>query len=228
MAQSSWMTRQSVRELDRRAIDEFHLAGIVLMENAGRGVVDVLLQSGLTGPVVVCVGKGNNGGDGLVVARHLDNRGLPVRVLLFCDPSVMRGDALRNLQVLQASAIPWRGVDAAESVERIMVELSSAEWIVDGLLGTGTRGEIRPPLVAGIQAINRAQRRVLAIDLPSGLDCDTGQPLNACVRAERTATLVAAKQGFQSAGAGDWTGEVHVVDIGVPRKLLETHDWRQA
>lgn len=228
MVQRSWMTSRSVRELDRRAIEEFHLAGIVLMENAGRGVVDVLLQSGVTGPVVVCAGKGNNGGDGLVVARHLDNRGLRVGVLLFCDPSVMRGDALRNLQVLQAAAIPLRVVDSDATVGRSMPELASAEWVVDGLLGTGTRGEIRPPLVAAIDDINRAQRRVLAIDVPSGLDCDTGQPLNACVRAERTATLVAAKQGFQAASASEWTGEVHVVDIGVPRRCLETHDWQQA
>ncbi|MEO1999727.1 MAG: NAD(P)H-hydrate epimerase [Planctomycetaceae bacterium] len=214
-----------MRELDRRAIDEFGMAGVVLMENAGRGVCDILVQASVTGPVVICAGKGNNGGDGLVLARHLDNRGVPVSVLLCCDPTTLRGDALCNYQILHAASVPIRVVAADEMSRGRLPELNSAEWVVDAVLGTGTVGDIREPFVAVIDAINAATGHVLAIDLPSGMDCDTGRSLNACVRADRTATLVAAKLGFRDPISREWTGEVHVVDIGIPRRLLETHVW---
>ena len=227
MQHRRWIARRSVRELDQRAVDEFGLAGIVLMENAGRGVCDVLTQGGSIGPVVVCAGKGNNGGDGLVVARHLDNRGLPVHVLLCCDPATMSSDARINYQILQAACVPMSVVsrEGLDADQRTVV--NQAQWLVDAILGTGTQGEIRQPLVAVIEAINSAPGRVLSIDVPSGMDCDSGRPLNACVRADRTATLVAAKLGFRDADSVNWTGEVHIVDIGIPRKLLETHDWEQ-
>jgi NAD(P)H-hydrate epimerase len=215
------LTRREVREIDERAIREFAMPGILLMENAGRGAADLLLRLGVRGPVVICAGKGNNGGDGFVIARHLENSGLKVRVLLFCDPAELRGDAATNYGIIIAAGTPLRIFSGSVSLDELEGELKAAEWIVDALLGTGTQGEIREPYATVIEAINRAATRVLAIDLPSGLDCDTGLPLGPCVRAAHTATFVARKAGFDAPRAADWTGEVHVIGIGVPRVLLD-------
>lgn len=213
-------TRDEVREIDRRAIEEFGLPGIVLMENAGRGCVDLLLAAGVRGPVVICCGRGNNGGDGYVIARHLENAGRDVRVLLFASEEQVTGDAGVNLHVLRAAGTPIQVIPDPSSAEELDRLLGHAEWIVDALLGTGTRGEIREPFAGVIEAVNRAGNRVFAVDLPSGLDCDRGEPLGPCVRAELTGTFVGWKRGFQNPAALEFTGAVHTVDIGVPRHLL--------
>src|SRR5215813_6436727 len=101
-----YLTREQARTLDRRAMEELGIPGIVLMENAGRGMAELLRTLGIGGPVVVCCGKGNNGGDGFVIARHLDNAGVGVRVLLFADPAGLTGDAAINCHIVQRSAIP--------------------------------------------------------------------------------------------------------------------------
>ena len=216
-----FLTRDQVRAIDRRAIDEFGVPGAVLMENAGRGAADVLLSLGARGPVVVCCGKGNNGGDGFVIARHLDNRGVPGRVLLFARPEGLTGDAALNHGILRKSGVPI-DVRAGPAVdaEALRQELAAAEWVVDALFGTGLAGAVRPPFDQVIAAINASGAKVLAVDIPSGLDCDTGQPLGPTVRAEHTATMAALKKGFADPAAKEWVGEVHVIDIGVPRVLL--------
>jgi NAD(P)H-hydrate epimerase len=214
------LTRDEVREVDRRAIEELGLPGIVLMENAGRGAAELLIELGIDGPVIVVAGKGNNGGDGFVIARHLEIYGFEVRVLLFADPHELAGDALTNYRVLCAAGTPIRycaGADSAVWKD----ELPLGSWIVDALLGTGTRGAVRQPFSGVIEQVNASGVRVLAVDLPSGLDCDTGEPLGPCVRAAHTATFVAPKRGFDAPGAAAFTSRVHVIDIGVPRCLLE-------
>lgn len=216
----NFLTRDQVRDVDRRAVEVYGLPSIVLMENAGRGCAELLLRLGVQGRVAICCGRGNNGGDGFVIARHLENAGVEVQVLLFADPAAAEGDAAVNLRVLQAAQTPLRVFPDAPDVAVLEEQLSTAEWIVDALLGTGTRGEVREPFGTIIEAVNRAQKKVLAVDLPSGLDCDAGRPLGPCVRADHTASFVARKQGFDAAEAAEFTGRVHVVDIGVPRRLL--------
>src|SRR5947208_6172474 len=164
------ITRNQVRELDRRAIEEFGVPGVVLMENAGRGAAEVLLRLGVTGRVVVCCGKGNNGGDGFVIARHLDNHGVAVRVLYFGKPEALTGDAAINFEIVRRSGLPLTVF--SETVPAL--DLADAEWVVDALLGTGVTGPARPPLDRVIAAINAGGAKVLAVDVPSGLDCDTG------------------------------------------------------
>ncbi len=224
------MSRDEVRDVDRRAIEEFGLPGIVLMENAGRGCVDLLMQLGVTGRVVICAGKGNNAGDGFVIARHLEITGLTVEVLLFCDPSELKGDALVNYCVIEAAGTPIRVFGSDVNCDGLDQLFSGVQWIVDALLGTGTRGQIREPFATLIGSINRADARVLAVDLPSGMDCDTGLPQLAagtetpepgqlsecCVRADHTATFVARKLGFDTPAAAEFIGTVHVISIGVP------------
>lgn len=216
------LSRAEVRDIDRRAIAEFGMPGIVLMENAGRGAAELMVQIGIHGPIAVCAGKGNNGGDGFVIARHLENRGYEVRVSLFADPASLEGDAATNFNMLRAANTPIFDFHSAANRKTIASQLGQCDWIVDALLGTGMHGTVREPFVAAIEIINAAGTRVLAVDLPSGLDCDTGQPLGACVKADHTATFVARKLGFDAPDAARWTGEVHVIDIGVPRSL-----WRQ-
>jgi NAD(P)H-hydrate epimerase len=215
------ITRDQARELDRRAVDEYHMPSALLMENAGRGTVDVLESLGIHGPVVVCAGAGNNGGDGFVIARRLDLRGYQVRVLLLADPARLTPDAALNYRILEASGISIERPPAGDLPDWLSVRLAGADWIVDALLGTGARGEPRPPLDAAIDAINAAGRKVLAVDLPSGLDCDTGQAARHTIRAAHTCTFVAPKPGFAAPGASQYVGQVHTVDIGAPRRLVE-------
>ncbi len=208
------LNRNQVRELDRRAVADYGLSGLVLMENAGRGVADVLGRLGASGPIVICCGKGNNGGDGFVVARHLDLRRTPVKVLLFADPAELTGDAAANYAVLAKCGVPIEIFREPVDGVRLEAELSAAEWIVDGLLGTGASGSPRPPFNQAVDCINASGKPVLAIDLPSGLDCDTGLPGEPTIRAAHTCTFVAPKPGFFVAGADRCTGQLHVLDIG--------------
>ena len=215
------MSREQVRNVDRRAMEEFGLSGLALMENAGRGAADWLLSEGIEGRVAICCGKGNNAGDGFVIARHLEAAGVDVEVLLFTDPIELSGDAETNFAVLEKAGTPVTGaIDLEEAA--IKNRLQASEWVVDALLGTGITGEVREPFASAIRSINACGKPVLAIDLPSGMDCDTGQPLGECVRATRTATFVARKLGFDGEGADSLTGLVKVFPIGVPRQLLDS------
>jgi NAD(P)H-hydrate epimerase len=216
-----FLSREQVRAIDRRAIEEFGVPGAVLMENAGRGAAEVLLSQGARGPVVVCCGKGNNGGDGFVIARHLDNRAVPVRVLLFAKPEELTGDAALNYEIVRRSGIPVdvRGGKPVDD-DGLRRELASAEWVVDALFGTGLAGAVRPPFDTVIAAMNASGAKLLAVDIPSGLDSDTGRPLGATVRAQHTVTFVAPKTGFAQPAAREWVGEVHVADIGAPQAAL--------
>ncbi|QDU28741.1 Bifunctional NAD(P)H-hydrate repair enzyme Nnr [Anatilimnocola aggregata] len=214
------LSRDQVRDVDRRAIAEFGITGLVLMENAGRGCVNALLAAGCRGPVVICCGKGNNGGDGFVIARHLDAAGIAVRLLLLADPAELQGDALANYQIAAKSRLMIRIINGQVTGADLDLALQGAEWIVDALLGTGATGNPKPPYSSLIQRMNLSSARVLAVDLPSGLDCDTGRPAEPTIRADQTCTFVAAKKGFENPAASEYLGAVQVVEIGVPRCLL--------
>lgn len=216
------LSRAEVRAVDRRAIEEYGVPGAVLMENAGRGATELLCALGVEGLVTICCGKGNNGGDGFVMARHLDNREVPVRVLLFAKPEDLAGDAAINYGIIARSGLPLDVRVQPPDRESLTRELAGSEWIVDALFGTGLSGPVRPPFDEIIAAINASGAHVFAVDIPSGLDCDTGQPLGSTVKAEHTATFVALKKGFAEPAAREWLGQVQVIDIGAPRTLLES------
>jgi NAD(P)H-hydrate epimerase len=215
------LTREQSRRVDKTAQDEFGFSGLVLMENAGRGVADVLCRLGIAAPVVVCCGKGNNAGDGFVIARHLDLRGHAVRALLWAEPKELAGDAAANFAILTKTDVPIEVFGNTEDAAGLSASLGGAAWIVDALLGTGARGEPRPPLAGVIDRLNAAAAPKLAVDLPSGLDCDTGEPAAHTIRAAETCTFVASKIGFAAPQAAPYLGRVHVLDIGVPRKLID-------
>ena len=228
------LTRAQSRAIDRWATETLGIPGIVLMENAGRGVVDVLLDADpalvldrtgadrdAPGRVAILCGKGNNAGDGFVIARHLDIRGVPVRVFLLASPAELVGDARVNYEILAQADLPLVDLsccqDLAAALDR---QAGAATWLVDALLGTGARGAPREPLGTAIEWMAGRAARRLAVDLPSGLDCDTGQPARPTVRADITCTFVAAKAGFRTATAKPLLGQVHVVSIGIPPKWL--------
>jgi NAD(P)H-hydrate epimerase len=213
------LSRNQIREVDRRAIEHYGMSGLVLMENAGRGCTDQLCALGINGPLVICCGRGNNGGDGFVVARHADLRGFEVRLLLFCDPDSIAGDAAANLAILRHCDVTITVLEHATESE-LGPLLRGADWVVDALLGTGARGEPRPPMDMVIRQLNRCSAKRLAVDVPSGLDCDTGQPASATFRADHTCTFVAAKSGFETEQARPYLGQVHVLDIGTPKRLI--------
>lgn len=217
----SALNRNQLREIDRRAIDDYGIPGVVLMENAGRGVADLLFRLGIAGPVAVCCGKGNNAGDGFVLARHLDLRRAAVTVLIWADPAELVGDAGTNYRILTKTDVPIDVFGRRHDATRLAEHLVGAAWIVDALLGTGATGEPRPPLDAVIDQLNASPAPKLAVDLPSGLDCETGTAARHTIRARHTCTFVAPKKGFLAHGASQYTGTVHVLDIGVPQKLID-------
>ena len=214
------LTCEQVRQVDRLAIDELGMSGLVLMENAGRGIVELLMREQATGRALICCGRGNNAGDGFVIARHLDLRGWQVEVLCWVDPERLEGDARANYSLLQSTDVVVQIATGSEAME-FPAQDESVDWVIDALLGTGARGAPRPPLDRAIHAMNRLRARRLAVDLPSGLDADAGQPTDPTFRADWTCTFVAAKPGLLTAQAAPFVGQLHVIDIGVPRRLLQ-------
>lgn len=176
--------------------------------------------------VLILAGPGNNGGDGGVVARHLDAWGFPVRVIWFNPSRERSGDVGTQWNILERSGIQqcdwFDTADTANEVDRaqLAASLAQADWLVDGIFGTGLSRPVQDPFKCIIELINESGKPIFALDLPSGLDADTGQPLSVAVRAQATATFVAAKKGFEAAGAGSYTGNIAVIDIGLPRCLL--------
>lgn len=228
MAKAPAMTRAQVRAVDRFAIETLGLPGGVLMENAGAGVVQTLLHRGARRVLIVC-GKGNNGGDGYVIARRLSNVGIPVLVASTTEDP-LTGDAAIHQNVWRQSVahdsdlasheaiVSWAN-QGSETLSRTIHEFTP-DWIVDAMLGTGARGAARSPVAEILPVLNQANARRLAVDLPSGMDCDSGMVAGKGLRADVTCTFVAEKHGFQHASPG-WLGEIVVIDIGVPASAIE-------
>ena len=212
------MTRDQVRAVDRWAIGTLGLPGLVLMENAGRGTADAAaaMTADLAGHrVAVLAGAGNNAGDGFVAARHLRLRGIDTDVYLLTSREKIRGDAQVNLDALQRLGGSLKDA-AGQSAEQLTECWRSYDLLVDALGGTGITGQLQGALAVAVSAANAADVPILAVDLPTGLDCDTGRADGPAIRAARTITFVARKIGFDGPGAADYTGQVVVADIGVP------------
>jgi len=211
------LTREQVREIDRRAVEDYHIPGIVLMENAARSAVGLalrLMNDHRASNVVIFCGGGNNGGDGLAIARHLHNAGVGVRVMLTVDPATYRGDALINWRIVESMKLP-----VEQAVPDVIKKVSNA-LIIDAIFGTGLTQRPRDPFPSIVAAVKTSGCPVLAIDVPSGLDCDTGRPFGPCIEAHSTITFVAQKAGFDY-NAGKYLGDCFVGDIGCPRELID-------
>lgn len=213
-------TAEQMREFDRRASEEFGVPSIVLMENAGRSVFEVVRDRlvDLNGKhVTIVAGRGNNGGDGFVVARHLREAGARVSVFLHGKPEDIRGDAKANLDILLESGVE---VPSITSSDEITAALADSHAVVDALFGTGLRGEVTGLPADVISAVNAAGKPVVAVDIPSGMDADTGEILGVCVDADCTVTFALPKIGLLTYPGAVRVGELIVADIGIPEHLF--------
>ena len=218
------MTRDQVREVDRRAIEEFGIPGVVLMENAGRAAAEVALkmlsESGGKSVLIAC-GTGNNGGDGWVIGRHLMNAGMSVAACLCGSEDRLTHDAAIHYGVTKKMGLNTISVSSADDLDEVRPTCERADLLIDALLGTGFRGEVRSPIAETIDLLNAAEVPILAVDVPSGLDSDTGESANATIRAQTTVTFVAEKTGFERPEARAYLGRVRVADIGVPHGIMD-------
>lgn len=217
-------SRFGLRRLDEEAIHRLRIPGVVLMENAAAAIQEAalrLMRERRLKNVLVLVGPGNNGGDGLAVARRLHNRKIPVSALLSFDFSEAVGEAQANVFMALGAGLGLPEFTVAAADEFLT---RGPALIIDALLGIGPTRAPRDPIRAMIAWVNRVPRpphAVLAVDLPSGLDCDTGAPLgDEPVRADLTITIAGMKRGFANPSAKDWTGPILVGDLCVPNELL--------
>lgn len=213
------LTREQVRRVDQICLDDFNLPGLLLMEHAALALLRVtreMLGNVAGKRVAIVCGGGNNGGDGYALARLLHLAGAEPTIFASKPTGELDGDAKTNADVCAAMQL---GVQPAEPEA---IAKFDCDLLVDGLLGTGLSEPPRDDAAAIILAMKRCTAPVLAIDVPSGLDCNTGKPLgepSACLRATTTCTFVAPKFGFIQ--AGQWTGKVEIGDIGCPAEAVE-------
>lgn len=210
-----------MRELDRRAIEECGIPSLLLMENAGRGVAELIFASYKGRRVSIFCGKGNNGGDGLVAARHLHNRGFQVQVFLFAEPSALKEDPALNYRIVSKMKIPLQVFAGKVSAAETASLLSRTDIVVDALLGVGLNAPVTGALAEAIDGMNQGAKNIVAVDIPSGLDADTGKVLGCAVKASITATLGLPKKGLFEGDGPVHSGKICVVDIGLPRELLQ-------
>ena len=215
------MSRDEVRAFDSWAINELGVPGVVLMENAGRSCAELIKEelAGVDGAkVCIFCGTGNNGGDGFVIARHLLNDKITVRVVICGEPSKIRGDAKINLGLLVGlgQSVEQLDLTAADLGSAVSRSAAGSDIIVDAIFGTGLQGELSEEYIRLIEAINGQEIPIVAVDIPSGLDCDTGKSLGAAIRADSTVTFVAVKKGLaENPESVRYTGDVYVASIGV-------------
>ncbi|MFT7486516.1 MAG: hydroxyethylthiazole kinase-like uncharacterized protein yjeF [Candidatus Paceibacteria bacterium] len=224
------LTRAQVRELDRYTISELGLPAVVLMENAGQALSHAMQQVlPLAAPLVVLCGRGNNGGDGYVLARCLFEKGYKPTLLETASPEELAPDAATFRGVTVALGLPRQRVLAGPGLDAWLGALPPQSAVVDALLGTGFQGSLREPLPALLTSVGQAAKRwgaqVLAVDVPSGLDVDSGQHGRECLAADITFTLAATKPGLFAEVAGDLCGRVVALPIGIP---AAAYQWVQS
>jgi len=213
------MTRQEIRAVDAWAINTLGVPGVVLMENAGRSCVELIKEKlAKTARPKVCIfcGTGNNGGDGYVIARGLVNSGFEIAVVICGLRDKIKGDAKINLDILERLGQRLEQLNLnADIAGQIKTFADGTDMIVDAVFGTGLSGQLSDEYKRLIEGINAQNKPVLAVDIPSGLDCDTGKPLGAAVKAKYTVTFVAAKKGFTEKASAEYIGQVFVASIGI-------------
>ncbi|MBN1493713.1 MAG: NAD(P)H-hydrate epimerase [Candidatus Omnitrophica bacterium] len=223
------VTSSEMKSLDNKAITVYGISGLVLMENAGRAIADVVQkivaekhrgEDVLLQRVLVVAGTGNNGGDGFVAARHLHNRGLNVKVLLVGEISKLKGDALNNWGIISTMNINSYQVNHI-STEQCLALLAGCDCIIDALIGIGLQDKVSGIPERIITYINERDVPVIAADVPSGIDADTGEVHGIAVKAHTTVTMGAVKCGLLNEVARAYVGDLIVADISLPRELLE-------
>ena len=219
------VTAHEMRQIDQQTIEQIGLPGVVLMEHAGSAVVRAIHQHfPECRQVAIVVGKGNNGGDGLVIARQLALAGQPIQIFLVSSPESFAGDALTNLQIAQNLDLPITPILSAVALKEQKSQIASADLIVDSIFGTGLRGGVHGFIGDVIECLNETEKPVVAIDLPSGLSADTGIAEGACIEATYTVTMGLPKRGNLIHPGADLTGQLEVADIGFPSSVIDAQN----
>jgi NAD(P)H-hydrate epimerase len=212
-----YVTAEEMRKMDDVTIHEFHVDVLTLMENAGRATATLgkqMLHGKPFGKPIAClVGGGNNGGDGMVAARHLANWGADINVIVGTTKDRMKDVPLRQLQVLEKMGISILSED---------YNLRHYDLLIDGLIGYGLEGNPRNKVATMIKDANASGRPILALDLPSGMNATTGEVYNPCIKATATLTLAMPKTGFLARNASQWVGDLYLADISIPKKVYRS------
>lgn len=214
---------KEMRELERIAIEEYQIPSIVLMENAARQTTELIASrlGDLQGKrILIFAGKGNNGGDGLAIARYMTNRGAAVRVLFFGNPEANQGDAKVNRQIVEAMKIEVIAVNGKRDLERIRQSISVADCLVDAMLGIGFAGELHDGMYRITETMNESGKYIVAVDVPTGVQADSGAVAQGAVRAHDTITFGACKLGLVLYPGASHCGKITVASIGIPESLI--------
>ena len=206
-------------EIDRETIETVGIPGIVLMENASRGVAEVIYREVKGSSVLVVCGRGNNGGDGLAAARHLYNLGYQVEVVLTASPEKLKGDARKNYETLSKLPVPVHVIESEERLIELYELLKESEIVVDALFGTGLSKPLTGFYADVVDLINRSNRTVVSVDIPSGLSADTGEVIGKHVVADYTVTFAFPKVAHVFPPACESCGKVFVADISIPEDV---------
>ncbi|MFH1045605.1 MAG: NAD(P)H-hydrate epimerase [Candidatus Omnitrophota bacterium] len=213
------VTASQMKKIDAMAIKRYGIPALILMENAGRSAAEeawkMLPRKGIRSVAVFC-GYGNNGGDGFVCARHLINKGVPVQVYLVGKKKESSAEARVNYQILGKMRQKFTLVNSIKVLGKLEKEIKKYQLIIDAIFGIGLKGELDSFYQELFRMLNASKLPVLALDIPSGLDADTGRPLGNAVRAARTLTFGLLKKGLTSKAAHKFTGKIRVGDISLP------------
>jgi len=225
---------QTIKDIDDAAAAEYHISKSVLMENAGRTVAMYISKTfeGNNSRICIFCGKGNNGGDGFVAARHLSLNGYKVNVVLIGEESEISGEALENLLALkstEATMLKLPQIYGTEELYRLEAMISGSDIIVDAILGTGFKGQLKTNISDVIRLINNAKIargkgiKVISVDVPTGLEADTGKISSECVHADATITFALVKRGMILYPGNTMCGQIVIDHIGIPKKIIDSH-----
>ena len=218
---------KQMREIDKRSIEEFGISEIVLMENAGRKIAEVVyrvLKTLTKKSICILSGSGNNGGDALVAARYLSNSGARVKVFLIGNKNHRTESLNIQMKTLRAMGVELQSLETDRAWERLQVTLRFSDAIVDGILGTGFTGQLRPSVLRLVRLVNSTNKPVIAIDIPTGVEADSGQVGEAAINANCTVALGLPKFGHFICPGASYVGELKIDDIGIPAQLLNLND----
>ncbi|MCK4244100.1 MAG: NAD(P)H-hydrate epimerase [Candidatus Omnitrophica bacterium] len=211
-------------EIDRRAIEEYGIPSLILMENAGRCAAEValeMLKKQRGKRISLFSGKGNNGGDGMVAARHLMNKGYDITCYLLGKREEIVSEAVKkNLQILEKMKVAMREISNLDSLLKFRREIENSSLLLDAIFGIGLKGEVKSPYKEIIEFLNSLKKPVLSLDIPSGLDADTGIVSETAIVATRTVTFALPKKGLFLNDGPKFSGKITVAEISIPKQLF--------
>ena len=223
------VTADEMQDMDQKTIHSFGIPGLVLMENAGRGAVEALLlkiNAWDIKKIAVITGRGNNGGDGFVMARYLMEKGFKVTAFLLASKEAVKGDARVNLRLFEILCGRSPGSSLVEIETEAEFKTNKSRMLhhdlfIDAILGTGLNAALRGVIKDAVELMNASKKPVFSVDIPSGLNADTGKPLGTAVNAFATATFAFAKAGHILYPGNIHTGELSIIDIGIPKFIAD-------